>query len=171
MLPGFGGRADQPVLVALERALRDRGISAVRSALSRGRPSPGLTEEVAEARALLRAEPEIAAYAGRSFGGRVLARLALEAPPRALVLLGFPVRSQTGQRRLEDERVLETLTCPTLVVQGAADPLGPVRTLERLAAKNPRLELTVLQGATHAFGRQERSAVATAADWLLRQLS
>lgn len=171
MLPGFGGRADQPVLVALERALRDRGISAVRSALNRGRPSPGLAEEVLEARAFLRAVPEVAAYAGRSFGGRVLARLAIEAPPRALVLLGFPVRSQAGQRRLEDERVLETLACPTLVVQGAADPLGPIRTLERLAAKNPRLELTVLQGATHAFGRQERSAVAVAADWLVRRLS
>jgi predicted alpha/beta-hydrolase family hydrolase len=171
MLPGFGGRADQPVLVSLERALHDRGISAVRSALSRGRPSPSLAEEVAEARALLCADPEIAAYAGRSFGGRVLARLALEAPPRALVLLGFPVRSQAGQRRLEDERVLETLACPTLVVQGAADPLGPLRTLERLAAKNPRLELTVLQGATHAFGRQERSAVAMAADWLVHRLS
>jgi hypothetical protein len=29
----------------------------------------------------------------------------------------------------------------------------------------------VLQGATHAFGRQERSAVAMAADWLARRLS
>src|SRR5215470_17066746 len=104
MLPGFGGRADQPVLVALEQALRARGISAVRSALSRGRPSPGLADEVAQARELLRAGPEIAAYAGRSFGGRVLARLALGAPPRGLVLLGFPVRSASGQRRLEDER-------------------------------------------------------------------
>jgi predicted alpha/beta-hydrolase family hydrolase len=171
MLPGFGGRADQPVLVALEKALGARGVSAVRVALNRGRPSPGLAEEVSEARAWLRTDPNIAAYAGRSFGGRVLGRLALEVPPRALVLLGFPVRSAAGQRRLEDERVLATLTCPTLVLQGAADPLGPVRTLERLAAKNPRLELTVLQGATHAFGRQERSAVATAADWLVRRLS
>jgi predicted alpha/beta-hydrolase family hydrolase len=171
MLPGFGGRADQPVLVALEEALRARGVSAIRAALNRGRPSPGLAEEVSQARTWVRADPEITAYAGRSFGGRVLARLALEAPPRALVLLGFPVRSQAGQRRLEDERVLETLGCPTLVVQGSADPLGPVRTLERLAAKNPRLELTVLRGATHAFGRHERSAVAPAADWLVRRLS
>ena len=170
MLPGFGGRADQPVLVALEQALRTHGITAIRAALRRGRPSPGLVEEVAQARTWLRADAGIAAYAGRSFGGRVLARLALEATPRALVLLGFPVRSASGQRRLEDERVLETLPCPTLVVQGAADPLGPVRTLERLAAKNPRLELTVLQGATHAFGRQERSAVAMAADWLAAKL-
>jgi predicted alpha/beta-hydrolase family hydrolase len=171
MLPGFGGRADQPVLVALEQALHARGVSAIRAALSRGRPSPGLAEEVAQARACLRADATVTAYAGRSFGGRVLARLALEAPPRALVLLGFPVRSVSGQRRLEDERVLETLACPTLVVQGSADPLGPMRTLERLAARNPRLELTVLQGATHAFGRHERSAVVTAADWLVRRLS
>jgi len=62
--------------------------------------------------------------------------------------------------------VLETLSCPTLVVQGAADPLGPVRTLERLAGKNARLELTVLAGATHSFGRREREAVEAAADWL-----
>ena len=111
------------------------------------------------------------AYAGRSFGGRVLARLALEAPPRALVLLGFPVRSQTGTRRLEDEAVLQRLGCPTLVVQGARDPLGPIRTLARLAAGNPSLELEVISGATHAFGRGQRRAVATAAHWLARILA
>jgi len=152
MLPGFGGGVDQPLLVALERALGSRGVGATRAALTRGRPSPGLAREVAEARACVDGDPEISAYAGRSFGGRVL--------------LGFPVRSASGQRRLEDERVLEMLTCPTLVVQGAADPLGPVRTLERLAGRNARLELTVLPGATHSFGRREREAVETAADWL-----
>ena len=166
LLPGFGGGADQPILVALERALASRGLGATRAALTRGRPSPGLAREVAEARTRADMEPEISAYAGRSFGGRVLARLALETAPRALVLLGFPVRSAAGQRRLEDERVLETLTCPTLVVQGTADPLGPVRTLERLAGRNARLELIVLPGATHSFGRQERAAVEIAADWL-----
>jgi predicted alpha/beta-hydrolase family hydrolase len=171
MLPGFGGGADQPVLVALERALTSRGLGATRAALAHGRPSPGLSREVAEARARVDADAEISAYAGRSFGGRVLARLALETAPRALVLLGFPVRSASGRRRLEDERVLETLTCPTLVVQGAADPLGPVRTLERLAKRNARLELTVLAGATHSFGRREREAVEAAADWLAARFS
>ena len=99
--------------------------------------------------------PDIFAYAGRSFGGRVLAawrwrrrrgRWCSSASPSA--------RRRAGVA--EDERVLEALTCPTLVVQGAADPLGPVRTLERLAARNARLELTVLAGATHSFGRRER---------------
>ncbi|HZJ53819.1 MAG TPA: alpha/beta family hydrolase, partial [Myxococcaceae bacterium] len=122
------------------------------------------------ARAWAGADPGIAAYAGRSFGGRVLARLAIEMPPRALVLLGFPVRSASGRRRLEDERVLTTLPCPTLVLQGSADPLGPIRTLERLAGRNPRLELVVLDGATHALGRREREAVQTAAGWLASHL-
>ena len=166
MLPGFGGGSDQPVLVALEQALHPHGLGVSRACLERGRPSPGLAMEVAEARAWVEADPEISAYAGRSFGGRVLARLALERTPQALVLLGFPVRSASGRRRLEDEQVLQSLPCPTLLVQGAADPLGPVRTLERLARKNARLELTILAGATHSFGRREREAVEMAAQWL-----
>jgi predicted alpha/beta-hydrolase family hydrolase len=156
--------------VRLERALDDRAISSLRANLPRGRPSSGLVSEVAVARMLARSDRTICAYAGRSFGGRVLARLALEALPQAMVLLGFPVRSATGLRRLEDERVLAALPCPTLVVQGARDPLGPLRTLERLAASNARLELAVVEGATHAFGRRERQAVETAADWLARRL-
>ncbi len=170
MLPGFGGSADQPILLALETALGARGLSSVRASLTAGRASPGLQHELDQARTLLRGDPAIAAYAGRSFGGRVLARLALETKPRALVLLGFPIRSQTGRRRLEDERVLATLPCPTLVVQGARDPLGPLRTLERIWVINARLVSGVLVGATHAFGRRERQAVETAADWLAARL-
>ena len=170
MLPGFGGRAEQPILLALEEALRARGVSALRGSLRRGRPSPGLGQEVEQARSQMFSDPAVCAYAGRSFGGRVLARLALEAPPRALVLLGFPVRSASGRHRPEDEAVLERLACPTLIVQGAADPLGPIRTLERLAARNDRLELEVVAGAAHVFGRHERQAVEAAANWLAARL-
>jgi len=170
MLPGFGGGADQPLLVRLAQALADRGIDSTRAELPRGRPSPGLWREVEQARAHLDASPNVGAYVGRSFGGRVLARLALERLPLAVVLLGFPVRSATGKRRLEDERVLAQLACPTLIVQGSADPLGPVRTLQRLARKNPRLVLEVISGASHAFGRREWQAIHAAADWLALRL-
>jgi predicted alpha/beta-hydrolase family hydrolase len=171
MLPGFGGEASQPILVALDVALRERGISALRGSLRRGRPSPGLRQEVEDARRQMADGPAVSAYAGRSFGGRVLARLALEVTPRALVLLGFPLRSATGRSRPDDEAVLERLACPTLIVQGAADPLGPIRMLERLAGTNPRLELEVVRGASHAFGRHQRRAVEVAADWLAGRLS
>ncbi len=171
MLPGFGGRADQPILVHLERALGERGLSGLRGELRRGRLSPGLEAEVEQARAFARADRGIGAYAGRSFGGRVLARLALETTPRALVLLGYPIRSASGRRRPEDEAVLAQLACPTLIVQGVADPLGPVRTLERMAATNPRLELAVIPGASHTFGRGERQAIFSAAEWLAARLA
>lgn len=166
MLPGFGGNADQKVLVDLEDALCAHGLSGLRAAPPRGRPSPGLAREVEVARTLARSDSAIHAYAGRSFGGRVLARLALETPPRGLVLLGFPVRSAAGQRRREDEAVLAALSCPTLIVQGSLDPLGPVRTLERLAVRNRHLELHVISGAGHGFGRHQSAAVALAAVWL-----
>jgi predicted alpha/beta-hydrolase family hydrolase len=170
MLPGFGGRADQPILVQLEDALRERGLSALRAALPPGRPSPRLEREVDLARTLARSDAAIRAYAGRSFGGRVLARLALETSPRGLVLLGFPIRSAKKQRRLQDEAVLESLSCPTLILQGAADPLGPVRTFQRLAARNRRLELQVFPGAGHDFGRSQAAAVNLAAGWLAAKL-
>lgn len=170
MLPGFGGRPAQPVLVRLERALRDRGVTALRAELPHGPPSPGLEREVEVARTLGPPERTFSAYAGRSFGGRVLARLALETRPRALLLLGFPVRSATGRRRPADEAVLAQLACPTLIVQGSADPLGPVRTFERLMRRNPSLELQVVRGASHAFGGREREAIDSAADWLALRL-
>ncbi|MGO8970814.1 MAG: alpha/beta family hydrolase [Myxococcaceae bacterium] len=170
MLPGFGGRANQPVLVQLEDALRERGLWGLRAALPPGRPSPGLEREVEVARTLARSDAAIRAYAGRSFGGRVLARLALETSPRGLVLLGFPIRSAARQRRLEDEAVLEGLSCPTLILQGARDPLGPIRTFRRLAGRNGRLELQVIPGAGHDFGRSQAAAVVVAADWLAAQL-
>ncbi|HSP20189.1 MAG TPA: hypothetical protein VLQ79_11775, partial [Myxococcaceae bacterium] len=53
MLPGFGGGADQPILLRLERALADRGVPSLRAALSPGRPSPGLARELQQARRLL----------------------------------------------------------------------------------------------------------------------
>ncbi len=170
MLPGFGGRADQPILVQLEDALRERGLAGLRAPLPPGRPAPGLEREVEAARRIARSDGDIRAYAGRSFGGRVLARLALETSPRGLVLLGFPIRSAAGRRRLEDEAVLEGLRCPTLILQGAADPLGPIRTFQRLAARNGRLELQVIPGAGHGFGRRQATAVIVAADWLAAQL-
>jgi len=171
MLPGFGGGPDQPVLVQLAAALRARGVSSIRASLSRGRVSPGLEREVEEAGELAESDPMIEAYVGRSFGGRVLARLALTMFPRALVLLGYPVRSASGVRRVEDEGVLELVGCPTLIVQGSRDPLGPIRTFRRLARTNERLELHLLPGATHHFGRRQAEAVSTAAEWLVDKLS
>ena len=58
------------------------------------------------------------------------------------------------------------MTCPTLVVQGKNDELGPVAVLERIAGQNPRIDLVVIDGAGHDLGSHEREAVEHVARWL-----
>lgn len=167
LLPGFGGAASQPVLVKLERRLVALGFECRRLAPPRGRPTPGLEREVAWLRAHLDAAPGPVAVVGRSFGGRLGVRVADRLA--ALVLLGFPARPP-GKRRPLDEQALVAAPCPTLVVQGTKDPLGPMRVIQALAAKNPRVEVLPVRGAAHGFGRHEPAALDAAAAWLDRTL-
>ena len=154
LLPGFGGDADQPMLVRLARLLDARGIEAERITLPKGRPSPGLVVEMA-------AVPQADAYVGRSFGGRVVARMGT----RPMVLLGFPIRPP-GRPRPEDEAALRALKVPTLILQGSDDELGPLKVLRPIVKQNPMLTLEVIKGVGHSFGRHESSVLERAAGWL-----
>lgn len=158
LVPGFGGTASQPLLVRLSKLLAAQGFETKRVTLPRGRPSRGLAVEVA---ALEQHGAE--AYVGRSFGGRVCARAAARVPR---VLLGFPVRPP-GRPRPEDEAALLALRSPTLILQGSEDELGPVEVLEGLCARNPALELEVIDGAGHAYGRHEKRVLERAAEWMV----
>jgi predicted alpha/beta-hydrolase family hydrolase len=166
LVPGFNGTARQPMLVKLKRALKELGIPARAITLAPGRPTPELEPEVAQLRQMAKGAQ---ALVGRSFGGRVCARLAVQRPPRALVLLGFPVRPP-GKRRPLDEAALKALRCPTLILQGEDDELGPPALLRRLLKKNPKVTLEVISGAGHSFGRREAAVLARAAQWLSQQL-
>jgi predicted alpha/beta-hydrolase family hydrolase len=171
LAPGYGGTAEQPILRALVSALKAFGIAS-RSITFRtrgSRPSKDYASEMEDLRAArdaLRAEGhERVALVGRSFGGRIAAFLAEREPPDALVILGHPV-APPGRPRPRDEAALAAMTCPTLVVQGDKDELGPFAVLERIAATNPRIDLVRIAGAGHDFGASEREAVAAAARWL-----
>lgn len=171
LAPGYGGTADQPILRALSTALEPFGIESRRVTFrTRGaRPSREYATEMDDLRAArdaLRADGcERVALVGRSFGGRMCAFLAAVEPPDALVLLGHPI-APPRRPRPRDEAVLEAMACPTLVVQGTADELGPLAVLERIAGGNPRIDLVPLAGAAHDFGRSESEAVSSAARWL-----
>ncbi len=170
LAPGYGGTAAQPILRGLTDRLARDGIAAKAITFStRGRrPSPGYTTEIAELRAArdeLRTSCEQVALVGRSFGGRICAFLASEEPPDALVILGHPI-APPGRPRPRDEQALAAVTCPTLVVQGRRDELGPLAVLERIAGTNPRVDLIVVDGAAHEFGAREREAIEHAARWL-----
>lgn len=166
-MPGFGGTARQPLLVKLARALEAEGVGAKAVVPPRGKVTPGLERETQWLQGEL-GRP-LPALIGRSFGGRVAARVAVTAKVPALVLLGFPIRPPDRPRPL-DEAALSALTVPTLILQGSRDELGPLSVLEPLVAKNANLRLEVLDGAEHSFGRHETAARERCVEWLVERL-
>jgi predicted alpha/beta-hydrolase family hydrolase len=169
LAPGYGGTAEQPLLKRLAARLETDGIVTSRITFSTKRPSRGYVTEKQELRAardalVARAGAPVALI-GRSFGGRMCALLAAEEPPDALVILGHPI-APPGRPRPADEAALQGMACPTLVVQGDRDELGPLAVLERIAGQNPRIDLVVLRGAGHEYGAHEGEAIAAAARWL-----
>jgi predicted alpha/beta-hydrolase family hydrolase len=163
LLPGFNGAASQPILRRLEAKLELLDIECSRRALTRGKPSLGLERERAQLHGFVGKGPVV--LIGRSFGGRVCARYAALHPVEAVVLLGFPVRP-AGKPRPDDEAALLALTCPTLIVQGDVDLLGPLKVLQPLVKKNAALTLHIVKGAGHSFGRHEGPALDAVAAWL-----
>jgi predicted alpha/beta-hydrolase family hydrolase len=169
LAPGYGGTAEQPLLRKLAARLEAEGIATERITFSTKRPSRGYATEKQELRAardalVTRAGGPVALI-GRSFGGRMSAFLAAEEPPDALVILGHPI-SPPDRPRPDDEAALLKIGCPTLVVQGDHDELGPLAVLERIAGQNPHIDLVVLRGAGHEYGTHEGEAIDAAARWL-----
>jgi predicted alpha/beta-hydrolase family hydrolase len=170
LAPGYGGTAEQPILRALARRLAAYDITSTRVTFrTRGkRPSREYASELEDLRAArdaLRAEHEKVALVGRSFGGRMCAFLAAVEPPDALAILGHPI-SPPDRPRPADEEALQGMRCPTLVVQGQRDELGPLAVLQRIALVNPLIDLAVIEGAGHDFGAKESEAVEQVARWL-----
>ncbi len=169
LAPGYGGTAEQPLLRRLAARLEADGIATSRITFSTKRPSRGYLTEKAELRAardaiVAKASGPVA-LVGRSFGGRMCAFLASEEPPDALVILGHPI-SPPGRPRPADEAALLGIRCPTHVVQGDRDELGPLAVIERIAGQNPRIDLVVLRGAAHDYGAHEAEAINAAVRWL-----
>ena len=167
LLPGFGGRADQPILLKLESRLGSH--TTVRLAPTRLPLTPDLEAYVDWLDGETRAVKGPLAIVGRSFGGRLAIRLAARRKVAAVVLLGFPVRPPKKPRPL-DEQALAALSCPTLIVQGSKDALGPLKVLAPIVKANSRLELHTLAGAGHSFGSKEKGALDVAAAWLDRTI-
>jgi predicted alpha/beta-hydrolase family hydrolase len=173
LAPGYGGTADQPIVRAMAARLVAHDVTPLAISYSRARPGGDFSVEIFEVR---RARDELLAggslkvgLVGRSFGGRVCTRLAVVEPPAALVLLGHPI-SPRGRPRPDDEAALQVVRCPTLIVQGDHDALGPLDVLQRIAAGNPAIEIYVLKGAGHQFGPRQPEGLEYAAAWLAKTL-
>jgi hypothetical protein len=177
LAPGAGGSGEQRILVTVARRLTEAGFAERRVTFStKGRSaSRGYAKEIADIRAarddLMRAGAEKLALVGRSFGGRLCVRLAVEEPPDALVVLSHPIQPP-GRPRPDDEAALAAVRCPTLIVHGDRDHLGPLPLLQRIAAANPLIDIVVIAGAGHSLSvAQEREAAEHATRWLDATLS
>jgi predicted alpha/beta-hydrolase family hydrolase len=173
LVPGYGASADQPILRAMGAELDRVGIAPQPMAFTRKRPVADFAPELDELRrvrdGLIESGAGRIVLVGRSFGGRICARLAALEPPNALVLLGHPI-SPPNRPRPDDEAALATVTCPTLIVQGDRDTLGPLAVLRRIADQNSQIEIVVLTGVGHPFGARQAEGLRRAADWLVTTL-
>lgn len=171
--PGAGGSSEQPIVRAMATRLDELGVLTQRISFSRARPGGDFGPELDDIRrardTLKAAGARQVALVGRSFGGRMCTRLAAIEPPEALVVLGHPI-SPPNRPRPDDEAALAAVRCPTLIVQGERDTLGPVAVLRRIAESNPSIEIEVLAGVGHQFGPRQAEGVDRAARWLLRVL-
>ena len=174
VVPGYGGSVDQPIVRAAVARLIKEGLAAVPIQFTRKKPTEPFAQELAELRQARDAATAVEAgrqvLVGRSFGGRICARSAAQEPPAALVLLGHPIAPEGGRPRPEDEAALEAVRCPTLVVQGDHDRLGPLEVLRRIASVNQNVQIYVLKGVGHNFGPRQTEGLEHAAAWLRETL-
>ena len=171
--PLYGGDMHNNVVVALCRALAERGVVALRFnfrgvGASGGVHSRGSGERSDALAALdyLRSLPEVdssrIALAGYSFGA-IIALLAGQGV-RAVAAVSPPA----AHVRLSEINV----TCPVLMAVGDRDDIAPADAVARLAASlGPSAEHAVVSGADHFWAGSEDRLAPLVCDFLARHLS
>jgi predicted alpha/beta-hydrolase family hydrolase len=155
--PGAGAPSSSGWMVAWQRRLATLGevLAFDYPYMRAARKTPDrLPALLAAHRAALSAARARAAgpiyLAGKSMGGRIGCRLALEEDVAGLVCLGYPLRS-AASGALRDQ-VLLALRKPVLFVQGTRDPLCPLDLLEAVRARMAnRTALLVVEGGNHSL--------------------
>lgn len=154
--------------------LTERGISvtsfefeymASRRAGGPKRPPPkaealtGQYRDVVRSLAKGRTDNRKTVIGGKSLGGRVASLIADDLYEQGeiagLVCLGYPFHPPNTPEKLRTAH-LETLKCPTLIVQGERDPFGNRAEIEKLSlSKN--IAFTWADDGDHDFGPRGRS--------------
>lgn len=166
---GAGAGMINPFLNAITELLVERGIAVYRFEFTymterktKGsrRPPPKAetltTEYLAaiEQLATLADVPPHLFIGGKSMGGRVASMIAEDAfasgKVEGLICLGFPFHPPAKLEHLRT-RHLETLHCPTLIVQGERDPFGDRAEHERFKL-DPAIEIAWIDDGDHDFG-------------------
>jgi len=157
--PLYGGDMNNPVVVAIARALGEAGVATLRFnfrgvGASQGSHGGG-TAEIDDARAALDALAERSglahiAIAGYSFGAVVALKLAASDPRTlAVAVVAPPVE-------MVDSTFVRSIAAPLLAIAGDRDACCPTSGLEAMTAGLAGAATVTLAGADHFLGGRER---------------
>jgi len=158
---GAGGQMNDRSVVAVTRALQDRGVGTARfnflykeRGSGRPDPMPRLQECFAAVVASVRQriEPQFLVLGGRSMGGRVASMMtAGGAVCDGLLLLAYPLHPPGQPAKLRVDH-LPHITVPVLCINGTRDPFCDPALMERtLTTLGPNWQMRWLNGADHSF--------------------
>jgi uncharacterized protein len=165
---GAGGGVQAKDLVAASQAAQEQGVSVAlveQPYRVAGRRSPAPAKQLDAAWIAVLAqlrESELKGLpiisGGRSAGARVACRTAAEVGAAAVLCLAFPVHApgkgdDPSKSRLPE---LDSVTVPTLVVQGDRDPFGmppdaPNRIVERVSGDHSLRDTASVRGAVSSW--------------------
>jgi hypothetical protein len=175
---GAGSGMDTPFMTAIARGLAGLGLRVVRFEFpymekrrddgKRRGPDPARLLIATWNEVIAELTPERLVIAGKSMGGRIASMVADDARVRGLVCLGYPFHPP-GQPEKKRTAHLETLTTPTLILQGTRDPFGTPEDVESYAL-SPAIRVEWIEDGDHSFkprvksGRTLEQNIATAID-------
>ena len=181
--PGAGSNLNDPFGAYASGELAARGIASARfqfpymEAGKRRPDRPAVLEETwRKVIETLGSDAPKMVVGGRSMGGRIASQVVAKGVPAdALALFAYPLRPPWNPSTLRDEH-LPAIDAPTLFCSGTRDNFGSPEELRQAAAKVPRSNLHLLDGADHGFSVLKSSdrtrdevwneAVAALVDWL-----
>ncbi len=164
---GAGAPMDSPFMVLISELLATRGVRvarfeftymAARRSGGKRRPPPKAEaldgEMIAAARQAAAGVSGKFAIGGKSMGGRVASHVADQlhqsGEVAGLVCLGYPFHPPNTPERLRVAH-LETLSCPTLIIQGERDPFGTRAEVEALTLP-PAIRIHWAHDGDHDLG-------------------
>ena len=165
---GAGGAMDTPFMSKVARAIAAKGIrvgrfefpymAARREGKRKGAPDrePVLLASWREAIAQAGGSDSVA-IGGKSLGGRMASLIADEQRVRALLCFGYPFHPPGQPDRLRTKH-LETLSTPSLILQGERDPFG---TRDDVAgySLSPAIRIEWMTDGDHSFKPRAASGV------------
>jgi uncharacterized protein len=178
LTPGASAGRDQSGLVAIDRAVTDRGITVERiefpgRAAGKRRPDPPQVciDTIRAASADMDAQgipPNRLAIGGRSMGGRMCSMAVAEGlAVAALVLISYPLHPPGRPDKLRTDH-FPALDVPCLFVSGQKDPFGAPAEIEKETAAIPGPVTLSFVAGDHALRKSEGEAADIVAAWLAK---